>query len=121
VFAAQVIRESLDRSTGFVHYLSSSSYASALDDCHEVEIKGRLAKSFPADDKRKLYCRNLPKGLSERDLRGEIESLGGSKCENLSLSNKGGRTNEHAQQRNRNRIRAHPPPRIPHTQTHTCR
>lgn len=109
MFAAQVIRESLDRSTGFVHYLSSTSYASALDDCHEVEIKGRLAKSFPADDKRKLYCRNLPKGLSERDLRGEIESLGGSKCENVSLSSKGGRNYDHTQ------------PRIPHTQTQTCR
>jgi hypothetical protein len=93
IFSTQVLPDPSDSSKaqGFVHYLSSEAYASALEDSAEVDIKGRLAKAFPADDKRKVYVRNLPPGIRERELRSEIERITGP-CDSINLSNKGGQT-----------------------------
>lgn len=92
VFSAQVVsdKETGDgKGIGFVHYTSAQAYKNALDEYDQVEIKGRLAKSFPAEEKKKLYVRGLPKELAEDQIKEELKSIGGPYEE---ISVRGGET-----------------------------
>jgi RNA recognition motif-containing protein len=87
VFSTQVVmdRENGEsKGYGFVHYTENAAYRTALDECPEIEIKGRLAKSFPAEDKKKVYVRNLPKEMSEEDLKREMIDIAG-KYESINI------------------------------------
>ena len=98
MFSAQIARDSNGESKGYgyVHYLSSSSYTNALDEYTEgIEIAGRLSKATAADDKRKIYVRNLPRDMDEKQVQAEIEAITG-KSDSFNLSGKGGQnTNTH--------------------------
>ena len=91
--SAQVMREGGEsdaRGYGYVHYTSSSSYLAALEEYTEgVEIAGRLTRAAAADEKRKIYVRNLPRDVNENDIREAIEAKTG-KCESFNLGGKGG-------------------------------
>jgi len=90
IFSAQVRPDLVDstKASGFVHYLTAAAYAAALDECGEIDIRGRLARGFPAEEKRKVYVRNLPRGISERELREEVERLTGP-VDSVNLGTKG--------------------------------
>ena len=92
VYSATVVRDSAGESKGygFVHYLSSASYLAALDEYSVgIEIAGRLTKASAADDKRKVFIKNLPRDMPEQTIRDEIEAITG-KCESFNISGKGG-------------------------------
>lgn len=80
VFGAQVV---LDRDSnqsknfGYVHYTDEKAYKAALDEFTEVEIHGRLARCFAAEDKRKVYVRGLPRDMSEDKIKDEIFAIAG--------------------------------------------
>ena len=80
VYSAQVVldRESSEsKNFGYVHYTNEKSYKEALDEYPEVEIHGRLAKCFAAEDKRKVYVRGIPRDISDSKLHAELEDIAG--------------------------------------------
>lgn len=82
---------------GFAHYTSRESFMRALDAYRDgLDIDGRKARAAVAEDKRKLYVRNLPRDMSEEEIKRGVEDIAG-KYEAIAV--RGGQTthNTHRQ------------------------
>jgi len=69
--------EGVSKGYGFLHYTDHAAYTRSLDQNAQVEVDGRTVKAYPAEDKKKVYVRNLPRGMSDEQLKQELEKLAG--------------------------------------------
>jgi len=61
---------------GFVHFLTPEARDKALETMRGVDIKGRVAKAYTAENKNILFIGNIPAKMSESELKAALEDKG---------------------------------------------